>query len=309
MLDRYLWGSVTRISPEAPVPVVDVTKEENRLGGAANVAVNLHTLGATPILCGAIGADRYAELFEGAMRELGFESSGILTLPARRTTVKSRVIGGSQQMLRVDTEDKHPLTADEQLALRRHLDTLFDPRPDAIVFEDYDKGLLDSATIQHVVRRAGPLGIPVFVDPKFRNFFHYAGASVFKPNVKELNEAMNRRHTVRDVEAITATVHELRGRMPHRATLVTLSENGLLWVPETGPATHVPAHYRQIVDVSGAGDTVIATLAALMAAGAEPLGAAQLANLAGGLVCERVGVVPIEHGALKAEAQLKGLVQ
>lgn len=302
MLDRYLWGNVTRISPEAPVPVVDVTHEENRLGGAANVAVNLQRLGAQPVLCGVIGDDRYAELFHHALAAQNFSAAGIVCVGTRRTTVKARVIGATQQMLRIDTEDKHTLTPSERTQLLAKLDLLLKEGYDAIVFEDYDKGLLGPEVIQFVMEAASKKGTPVLVDPKFRNFFHYSGATVFKPNVKELNEALGLHLSRNDLRGIAAAVHELRARMPHSQTLVTLSEHGILWVDEHGKPSHFPAFYRQIVDVSGAGDTVIATLTALMAAGAPALEAARLANLAGGLVCEQVGVVPIEREQLEDEA-------
>jgi rfaE bifunctional protein kinase chain/domain len=298
MLDRYLWGQVSRISPEAPVPVVDVINEENRLGGAANVAVNLHRLGVTPLLCGAVGADRYAELFQQAMAEVQFTDMGLIQLPSRRTTVKSRIIGGNQQMLRVDTEDKHLLTADEQLSLRRHVDNLLDLKPDAIIFEDYDKGLLDATTIQHVIRRAAPLQIPIFVDPKFRNFFAYSGVTVFKPNVKELNEALGSHYSRNDFKGLKQAVSDLRKRMPHQHTLVTLSEHGLLWLGADETPIHYPAHYRQIVDVSGAGDTVIGVLAALVASGMTLRQAMPWANCAGGVVVGKFGTATVSYDEL-----------
>lgn len=309
MLDRYLWGEVSRISPEAPVPIVDVMKEENRLGGAANVAVNLRHLGATPVLCGCVGTDRYAELFAEALQKQGFTDAGIFSLASRPTTVKARVIGGSQQMLRVDTEQKQPLSDNERQQFTQRLAQLLDQPFDAVVFEDYDKGLLDLTSIQTVIAKANERGIPVLVDPKFRNFFAYSGVTVFKPNVKELNEALGLHLKRNDIPAIVDAVNQLRATMPHDSTLVTLSEYGVLWVDANGKPSHYPAFYRQIVDVSGAGDTVIATLAALVAAGANPPEAARIANLAGGLVCEQVGVVPIDRDQLEDEASRHGLIE
>jgi D-glycero-beta-D-manno-heptose-7-phosphate kinase len=308
MLDRYLWGSVTRISPEAPVPVVDVRKDENRLGGAANVAMNLKALGVKVLLCGCIGKDRYGEEFRQVLASQGFSDKGLLELSTRRTTTKVRVIGNNQQMLRVDMEDKDDLADDERALLQAHLSALLSESPSAIVFEDYDKGLLDSPTIQHTIAKANELGIPVLVDPKFKNFFAYAGSAVFKPNVKELNEALGTHYERGDVAGIQQGITKLRTRMPHQQTLVTLSEHGVLLVDADEVPTHLPAFYRQIVDVSGAGDTVIATLAAFVAAGLPLTDAARLANLAGGLVCEQVGVVPIEKHLLEDEAYRQGFL-
>lgn len=305
MLDRYMWGRVNRISPEAPVPIVDVQTEEYRLGGAANVGMNLHTLGATAVLCGMVGPDRDGELFRDVLQRTGLTAEGIIDVPGRRTTAKIRIIGHNQQMLRVDREDTAPLDAAQSALLQtRILDLLAGGSFDALIFEDYDKGLLSPALIQAVTTAAQAKGIPVTVDPKFKNFFAYSGSTVFKPNVKELNEALGS-HTGRgDVAGLQANIQALRQRMPHSQTLVTLSEHGVLVCDNDGQFTHLPAHIRSIVDVSGAGDTVIATLTACIAAGLPVVPAAAIANLAGGLVCEHVGVVPIEAAALQNEIQL-----
>jgi rfaE bifunctional protein kinase chain/domain len=303
MLDKYLWGRVERVSPEAPVPVVDVEREEYRLGGAANVAYNLLSLGAQPVLCGVIGQELVErDQFLQLMQQHGLDTTGILSLPDRRTTTKVRVIASNQQMLRVDKEDKGPLSEAARRMLHTTLSELLRQPLDALIFEDYDKGLLDAATIAHATALARQRGIPVLVDPKFANFLHYADSTVFKPNLKELNEALATQLQRQDLAGICQAVLQLRQRMPHAHTLVTLSEYGVLLVDEAGTPHHTPAHLRQIRDVSGAGDTVISVMAAALSCGMAPPTAAALANLAGGLVCEQPGVAPIDPTLLAKEA-------
>lgn len=302
MVDRYLWGKVERISPEAPVPVVDISREENRLGGAANVALNLRALGAAPVLCGAIGADAEGESFCQLLHTHHFDDSLLLHTPERRTTVKVRIIGNQQQMLRVDKEDRSYLSSLQ----RQEVLKLLAPRLqefDALVFQDYDKGFLHPTFIAEVMQLAQQHGLPVVVDPKFQHFWAYAHCQLFKPNLKELNEALNLRLQKNELEALARAVAQLRSRMPHRHTLVTLSEAGMLLLDEHMQPLHLPAHYRQITDVSGAGDTVLSLMALGMAAGFSPAQSMYFANLAGGLVCEEVGVVPVNRHKLVAEAE------
>jgi rfaE bifunctional protein kinase chain/domain len=297
MLDRYIWGRVDRISPEAPVPVVDVSREESRLGGAANVALNIHALGGNATLCGLCGQDSEGETLQTLAREKGFGAGLILPSSQRRSTVKVRIIGNQQQVLRVDKEDRLPLQAQEREAMLRLLLPQLDEF-DALVFQDYDKGALDEALIQALTHAARQRGLPVLVDPKFAHFHAYAGCTLFKPNLKELNEGLGLRLDRLDLTGVQQAVAELRQRMPHQLTLVTLSENGILLVDEALEAHHLPAHRRDIVDVSGAGDTVIGVVALGLAAQQAPTTAAHFANLAGGLVCEEVGVVPIDRAKL-----------
>ncbi|MDX2248706.1 MAG: bifunctional ADP-heptose synthase [Bacteroidia bacterium] len=300
MLDRYLWGKVERISPEAPVPVVDVYREENRLGGAANVALNLHALGAIPVLCGVIGQDHDGDQLLSQAEKKGFKTQGISRLSDRRTTVKVRILGNNQQqVLRVDREDKTPLPEEKTenllAAVLKEIRTF-----DAVVIQDYDKGFLNPRLAQTLIVAAGKYNIPVLVDPKFRNFFSYPQSFLFKPNLKELSEGIGIRLEKNDLNGITDAVLRLREKMPHAYTLVTLSENGMLLIDPQGKANHIPARIRDITDVSGAGDTVISVVALAVVAGFSPLQAAQIANLAGGLVCEEVGVVPIRPERLRA---------
>lgn len=309
MLDRYLWGKVSRISPEAPVPVVDVFNDENRLGGAANVAMNLQSLGMEVSLFGLIGNDREGEQFRTVMDSLKLDQGGLMSLDERRTTTKIRVIGNNQQMLRVDKEQTEMLNASLEQRVRQHLDrVLASHQFNVIVFEDYDKGLLGPGIIRQGIAHARKHNIPVMVDPKFRNFFEYTHSTIFKPNLKELNQALGLQIEKQNLEGIRDGIKQLRKRMAHHATLVTLSENGMMLVDHKGDLYHLPAYYRQIVDVSGAGDTVVSVLAACVAADLDLLNATRMANLAGGLVCEHVGVVPIDPMRLEEEARKQGIL-
>lgn len=300
MLDRYHFGRVTRISPEAPVPVVDVERTENRPGGAANVALNIRSMGAAVTLCGVVGQDDPAISLLECLQGEGFDTTMVMRSGDRPTTTKTRIIGNNQQILRVDHESREHVGAAVEAQLLRAVEAkmgLFH----AVVIEDYDKGLLAPSLIAAIVAQASTSQVPVVVDPKYRNFLAYAGVSLFKPNLKELNEALNLRVSKADLPAIEAAVKELRARMPHQHTLVTLSESGVLAIDAHGQATHIPAHLRKIADVSGAGDTVIALMGLALGAGLPLVAAATIANLAGGLVCEEVGVVPVDRERLFRE--------
>ncbi len=300
MLDIYQWGRVDRISPEAPVPVVDVERQEIRLGGAANVARNLYQLGATPHMCGVVGEDTAGEQMISLARSSHFPTDLIFQTSHRRTTVKERIIAHQQQMLRIDKEDRFSLTKEEKaqvlVGLKERIASF-----DAIIFEDYDKSMIDAELIQVVMNLAHQLSIPVMVDPKFLHFWNYNGATVFKPNLKELNEGLNVRLKNDQFNDIVEAILELRKRMPHYQTLVTLSSQGMLFVDEEGQSQHIKAHYRNIADVSGAGDTVISVLTLGWIAGLTLSQAVTIANLAGGIVCEEVGVVPISKAKLEKE--------
>lgn len=300
MLDRYLWGTVSRISPEAPVPVVDVSQSEDRPGGAANVALNVAAMGARVALCGALGEDPEGDTLLGLLRDKNFDTSLVWQVAGRRTTSKTRIIGNKQQMMRVDSEQRDHLApevyAEMEAAIAARLLSV-----DVVIFEDYDKGALDPGFIRAVNRMARERGIPTVVDPKFKQFFCYEQVSLFKPNLKELNEGLGLRVGNGDLEGILAAVKLLRERMPHDNTLITLSEQGVLSVDASGQQSHSPAHFRKITDVSGAGDTVVAVVALALAADLPLAVASAIANLAGGLVCEEVGVVPIDRERLFEE--------
>lgn len=308
MLDKYLWGKVERISPEAPVPVVDVFKEEARLGGAANVALNLQALGVQPILCGSIGLDNNGKEFLQILAEQHMPNQGIIPLSNRKTTAKFRIIAQNQHILRVDKEDTYPLTPqEEQQVIQKIAQLLNKEQIHALIFEDYDKGFLTPSLISKVLSMAQHFNIPTFVDPKFRNFHHYGGCTLFKPNLKELKKGFGEQVVSSSVEELKDKFLEIHDRVGSMYLVVTLGEQGMMISGRD--VRHIPAHYRQIVDVSGAGDTVISVLCACMTAGLDFITACQLANLAGGIVCEKVGVVPLPVQEWLNEATQKNFIR
>ena len=303
MVDAYLWGRVDRISPEAPVPVVQVTDRSARLGGAANVARNLRALGAKAIVASVIGDDADARTLEKLLKDEGLGAEGIVRSAQRRTTVKTRIISGHQHVVRVDEEMEEPITAQEEDKLMARITALLDAeRPGVLVLEDYDKGALTERVITGAIAAAHARGIPVAVDPKKRNFFAYRGADLFKPNLKELREGLKIDLRAGDLEGVGTAVRALEERLGNRASLITLSEHGV-YAHHAGEEVVLPAHPRKIVDVSGAGDAVIATAALCLAQGLPLRTLAAWSNLAGGLVCEQVGVVPVDKEQLTREAE------
>lgn len=302
MIDSYYWGKSDRISPEAPVPVVSVSKYEHRLGGAANVALNLKAMGAEAILCGIAGTDSKGELLKELLQQSNLNGEGIFQLSNRPTTVKTRIISGNQQMLRVDEEDTHPLNSNESnLFFERIANIINTKKCDAIIFEDYDKGAITPQLIEKVVVLAKSLGVPTCVDPKKRQFLDYHNVSLFKPNLKELKEGLKIEINQINRQNLDEAAKALRQQMPVDVILITLSEHGVYW--NNGKQSMIiPAHLRNIADVSGAGDTVISVATLCMALKLDNELMAALANLSGGLVCEHVGVVPIDAQKLKSEA-------
>ncbi len=302
MVDSYVWGKVDRISPEAPVPVVRVTAKEDRLGGAANVALNLAALGAIPMVCAMAGSDLKGQVMAQLLAEKGMSTEGLVHSDERPTTVKTRVISSHQHIVRVDEESQAPLSENEEAAILQRIGSLMDTwQPDVVIFEDYNKGLLTEQVIQKSIAGARSRDIPTAVDPKKEQFFSYKGVSLFKPNLKELAEGLKRDIPKGDVEALAAAVGALEERLHNRISLITLSEHGV-YVKANGSHHHLPAHVRNIADVSGAGDTVISVASLCLALHCAPTFMAALSNLAGGLVCEKVGVVPIDKQLLLAEA-------
>lgn len=305
MLDNYLWGKVERISPEAPVPIVSVQKKDSRLGGAANVAINIRSLGAQPILCSVIGLDTNGRTFVDMVQQMGMSADGLVQSDNRSTTVKTRVIGNNHQMLRVDEENDGDISVGERKQVLHRIESILDKKKiDVIIFEDYDKGVISKPLIDQVVRLARQKNIPIAVDPKKRNFNHYKNVTFFKPNLKELKEGMKLDLEKGNISEISEAVKKLSKEHHIEMVMVTLSENGV-YILNGKEEFHLPAHVRTIADVSGAGDTVISVAALCLAAGANAKTIAALANLAGGLVCEKVGVVPIGKDELWTEA--KGL--
>lgn len=304
MVDSYLWGKVDRISPEAPVPVFLVTDREDRPGGAANVALNIAALGAEPVICALVGNDVSGKSFRALLEKRGITDRGIVGTNGRPTTVKTRVISGHQHIVRVDEESRSPIEKAEEEALIKHISELIgNYPPDVIIFEDYNKGVLTLKVIEHTINLAEEKGIPTAVDPKKDNFFAYRKATLFKPNLKELAEGLKTEIDREDPESIEKAVDMLEAKLNNRISLITLSERGV-FVKQGNEKHHLPAHVRNIADVSGAGDTVISVAALALAAKLDIRNMAAISNLAGGLVCEHVGVVPIVRDRLRSEALL-----
>jgi len=303
MLDTYLWGHVERISPEAPVPVVSLERRENRIGGAGNVALNLASLGSKVTAFSVLGADPDGERLEQLLREQGIDTGYLLTSADRITTNKARVMGRNQQMLRLDSETTMDLPAsleDELLGeLRRWLEM---EQPQVVIFEDYNKGVLTHRVIREAVALCRRHGVVTAVDPKRKNFFSYQGVTIFKPNLKEVREGLN--IWLEEIsEATMGGVHEkLVERLQHEISFITLSEKGV-FVRQGDRGTVIPSHLRNIADVSGAGDTVIAVASLVFAATRDVRLMAEVANIAGGLVCEEVGTAAIDKGRLLEECE------
>ena len=304
MIDSYLWGSVNRVSPEAPVPIVNVQKREQRLGGAANVALNVQALGAKPILCSVIGSDGEGENLLRLLEINQLERSGMIQSMHRITTVKHRILAASQHLLRVDSEMDRQIDEEEQELLWKRIQELL-PQTQALIFEDYDKGVIGKELIEKTIDLANRLGIPSIIDPKKRNFAFYKKATLFKPNLKELKEGLNI-DLKGDINELEEAIRLLQKQLEAKLVMTTLSEKGVLICNET-ETHHIPAHIRTIADVSGAGDTVVSVAALCVALNLPTKFIAELSNLAGGLVCEYQGVVPIQRDKLLTEAMAKGL--
>lgn len=302
MIDAYYWGKVERISPEAPVPVVHVQRKENRLGGAANVALNVKSLGAKAIMCSVVGDGNKGDIFRKTAKETGFSTEGIIDSANRMTTVKTRVISGGHHIVRIDEEITTPLSPTDERNLLDCIRLILDRQKiDVIIFEDYNKGVLTEKVIQTVLGWAQEKSIPTAVDPKKEHFFSYVGSTLFKPNLKELKEGLNVDFDKKDMAALESAMNELSARLNSAYTMVTLSELGVM-IKDGNHFIHQPAHEREILDVSGAGDTVISVAALALACQWDPASIARLSNLAGGLVCEKVGVAPVDKSRLLEEA-------
>lgn len=301
MLDSYVWGHVERISPEAPVPIVRFDRRELRLGGAGNVLLNVQALGAEAIICSVIGADAPGDQLEQELCSRGLNCDGLIRSAERITTIKERIIAGSQQVVRVDTETDKYITANERTKLITKAKELI-PTCHVVIFEDYDKGVLSKEAIAEITDFANEQGVPTVVDPKKRNFLSYQNATLFKPNLKELREGLKFDFDVDNPVEFQTAVDQLKKQLNLKGALITLSERGV-FIDFNGQKMKLPAHFRKIADVSGAGDTVISIAACCVALRQPPSVIAGLSNLGGGLVCESVGVVPIDKAQLKEEAK------
>jgi len=302
MIDSYLFGNVERISPEAPVPIVDITHKENKLGGAANVAANIKNLGGTPLLCSIIGDDQDGNIFLDLLKKLDISSKYIYKISNRITTNKTRVVGNNHQMIRIDNEIKSELNSTDSIHILDLVKKIFnDHKIDCILIEDYDKGLLNEIIIYQIILRAKYLKIPIIVDPKKKNFHYYKDITLFKPNLKELKEGLNLSNpNINELLESGASILHNKGI---EIVFITLSENGIFVSYNKDNKIInkiIPSTPREVVDVSGAGDCVIAVVSMLLYdLDIEEI--AKISNIAGGIACEEVGVIPIEKEKLLKE--------
>jgi rfaE bifunctional protein kinase chain/domain len=303
MLDTYWWGKVERISPEAPVPVVAVSKKEQRIGGAGNVALNLHSLGAAVSVISVLGKDDDGEQLTKLLAENNINTKYLVYSGQRITTNKIRIISRNQHMMRLDAELTNDIAvADEEKLLFAFENFIAAENPDVVVLEDYNKGVLTENVIAKIINLCQKNNILTTVDPKRKNFFSYKGADIFKPNLKEVNEGLN---LLSDEvsENILKDIHlQLQQKLQHKISFITLSEKGVFYNDEKKAAI-IPTHIRNVADVSGAGDTVIAVASLVYAATKNVQLMADVANIAGGLVCEEVGTVAIDREKLLEECK------
>jgi rfaE bifunctional protein kinase chain/domain len=301
MVDAYAWGKVDRISPEAPVPILSCSKRENRLGGAANVALNIKSLGANPILCSVIGDDDKGRIFLDLLKSIQQDTTGIVISDQRRTTVKTRFISNNQHMIRIDEEDTHELSDEIEEKFIVHIKGLLEKNNiHAIVFEDYDKGTITLRLIEQITGLANQKGIPTLVDPKKRHYNDYKNVSLFKPNFKEFVEGSNLDLAKGDLPGLFAAAKSFQTEMNVQKLLITLSELGV-FISNQDTYEHIAAVVREIADVSGAGDTVISVATLCLVSGMKAADIAAISNLAGGIVCEIPVVVPIDKKQLLQE--------
>ncbi|AHW59759.1 rfaE bifunctional protein, domain I [Draconibacterium orientale] len=301
MVDTYLWGKVDRLSPEAPVPIVSVTTRENRLGGAANVSRNIQELGATPKLFAVVGDDDNGKEFLNLLDKRKVSAEGIFIDPSRNTTVKNRVISAGKQIVRIDEESIEYISEEMENRLIDAIKTELETQQvDVIVFVDYNKGVVTPNLFKTINDLAQEKGIPTSVDPKKQNFTNYKNVSLFKPNFKEFVEGTSFPLKKGDLAGLKKAAETFKTGQQLKLILITLSELGI-FIINGDEEQYYPVAIRDIADVSGAGDTVIAVASLAMAAGLSPKIIAQMSNLAGGLVCEKVGVVPVDQTQLKKE--------
>lgn len=304
MLDTYMWGSVERISPEAPVPVVSLKKKEYRMGGASNVALNTVALDAQTYIFSVIGYDEDGHTLIDLLEQSNINTDGIVKANNRITTNKIRVIARNQHMMRLDAEVIHDIELAQENALIQKIENCFvNNKPDVVIFEDYNKGVLTATLIEKVIALCKQYNIITTVDPKRKNFFAFKGVDIFKPNLKEVKEALNLLVETVDLNSLQQIHQKLKDELQHHISLITLSEKGVFYNTET-TANIIPTHVRSIADVSGAGDTVIAVASLVYAATKDMQLSAEIANIAGGLVCEEVGTVAINKDKLLQETIL-----
>ncbi|MEM6335552.1 MAG: D-glycero-beta-D-manno-heptose 1-phosphate adenylyltransferase [Bacteroidota bacterium] len=298
MLDRYVWGLVERVSPEAPVPVVRLDRNADAAGGASNVALSLRRLGLEVLLIGTVGHDLTGDRLVRLLDEANIETDYLVRTTARRTTSKTRVLGGVQQMLRIDSEQTGPLAETVEAQVVAQIEAAFAAKPDAVLLSDYAKGVLSSRVCALAIGCAHEAGIPVYVDPKGSDYTRYRGATAVTPNERELTAATN--HPAKPLGRLLSAADHLRRQLGIEQVIATRGADGIVRISDTG-ADHFPARLRAVYDVSGAGDAVIATLVAARVAGLDADDAVRLANLAGGVAVGQVGTTPIDAAQLLDE--------
>lgn len=304
MLDTYMWGEVDRVSPEAPVPIVSLKNKEHRIGGAGNVALNIQSLGARPFVLSVTGDDDDADKLNSLFSSQNINCNYCIRSKERITTNKTRVISRNQHMMRLDAEITNDLCKEDQEKLIELFEQFVEKeKPHVVILEDYNKGVLTEALIQVVISVCKKAGVITAVDPKRKNFLQYKGTDIFKPNLKEVKEALNLLFTDISLQLLQNIHSELNHLLHHKISFITLSEKGVFY-QDGGTSAIIPSHLRNIADVSGAGDTVIAVASLIYAATNDVHLMAEIANIAGGLVCEEVGTVAINKEKLLHECEL-----
>ena len=301
MLDTYWWGNVSRISPEAPVPIVALQKNELRLGGAANVALNLVSLHANTTIISVIGDDEEGKKLSTLLHQQNINTNYIVTSKERITTNKTRIISRNQQMMRLDAEISEDINNDIENALLQKIESYIkNEQPNVIIFQDYNKGVLTKRIIEKTISLCLQHNVITAVDPKRKNFFEYKNVSIFKPNLIEVKEGLNMLFDDVNIKLLNNVHHQLQEKLHHNISLITLSEKGIFYQQENN-SNIIPTHIRNIADVSGAGDTVIAVASLVYAISKNIHLTSEIANIAGGLVCEEVGTAAIDKEKLYKE--------
>ena len=301
MVDAYYFGSVDRISPEAPVPVISVSKKDHRPGGAANVALNLKNLGAKVLLSSVIGNDEEGRELTSLLKNEAININGLFTDQTRPTTMKTRVISSSQHLLRIDNESTNDISEILENKILEYISNSINSI-NAIILEDYNKGLLTKNLISKIIDIANKNKVPTIVDPKKENFFAYKNCTLFKPNRKEIIEGLKTDLDLTIPKNVDIAAQLLIDKLGCQNVMITLSEDGV-FIKNNKEAKHVKAHDRKIIDVSGAGDTVVSVAALCLAANMNLEQTAEISNIAGGLVCQKLGVVPINSKELILEIE------
>lgn len=304
MLDTYMWGEVDRVSPEAPVPIVSLKNKDHRIGGAGNVALNIQSLGAKAFVLSVMGDDDDAEKLSSLFTSQNINCGYSIRSKKRITTNKTRVISRNQHMMRLDAEITNDLCKEDEEKLIELFEQFVEKeKPDVVILEDYNKGVLTEAMIKVVISVCKKAGVVTAVDPKRKNFLEYKGVDIFKPNLKEVKDALNLLFTEVNLKLLQDIHTELYHLLHNKISFITLSEKGVFYQRDTVSAI-IPSHIRNIADVSGAGDTVIAVASLVYAATTNAQLMAEVANIAGGLVCEEVGTVAIDRRKLLQECEL-----